>query len=349
MAKVAEKFRFMASEYYLSLIDWEDPDDPIRRIIMPDAAEMVGLADGDLDPCDEAANITAPGVQHKYLHTALLICNDECAGLCRYCFRKRIFTHGAHEVRRDIEPGLRYISEHPEINNVLLTGGDALWMPTDRLQYILEELRGISHVDIIRLGTKVPAYNPERILNDPDLIRVIKRVSTAQRRVYMMVHFDHPNELTDIATAAVAELVNNGLIVLNQHPILRGVNDDPAVLAELYHTLASLGVCPYYLFIVRPTAGNDHFQVPIVETFFILSEARKDLSGLDKRLRLVMSHSTGKIEIMGVDNDYIYMRYHRARFIEDEEKFMVFERNDNALWLEDLVPVTQPGFFGNAE
>lgn len=343
MSRVTSIFPFQATEYYLSLIDWDDPDDPIKKIILPDEAELEELTAGDMDPCNEAANLVAPGVQHKYPHTALLVCIDECAALCRYCFRKRLFSDivskDEDDVGRDIEPGLDYIRNNPRVNNVLLTGGDPLMMPTSRLAYILEELRDISHVNVIRIGSKTPAYNPDRILNDPELIRAIKRVSTNERRVYIMAHFDHPREITDKSAAAVAEFINNGIHVCNQNPILAGINDDPDTLIEHYRALTSMGVVTYYLFIVRPTAGNDSFQVPIARAYEVLAEARRHLSGLEKRVRLVMSHASGKIEILAVDDDYIYMKYHRARNPEDENRVMIFYRDDDALWLEDLVPV----------
>ena len=347
LAEVASVFAFQAPEYYLSLIDWDDPADPIRRIIIPDPAEL--RHGGEFDPCDEAANFVAPGLQHKYSDTVLLLATDTCAGLCRYCFRKRLFVddadvleHGAdetvpsNEVARNPGPALEYIRSHPGISNVLLTGGDVLTLGTTRLAALLEELREIPHIKVIRLGSRMPVFNPYRILNDPELVKTIRRVSTNQRRVYLVTHFDHPREITDLSSAAVAQFINHGIPVVNQNPILSGVNDDPGVLRELFSELNSIGVAPYYLFLVRPTFGNRDFQVPIARTFELLTEAEYGLSGLEKRVRLVMSHASGKIEVVGMDREYIYMRYQRARNYEDHGRFMVFERDDDACWLEDL-------------
>jgi len=350
LAEVAQMFPFQATEYYLSLIDWDDPDDPIRRIVIPDPSELdISPSEGAFDPCDEAANFVAPGVQHKYPHTALIVMTDVCGGLCRYCFRKRLFWEEAQEVRRDfdiampevahdVEPALDYIRSHREITNVLLTGGDPLSMPTEKLTYVLEELRDMDHIGMIRIGSRMPVYNPHRILDDPELLRAIKGVSTNQRRVYLVTHFDHPREITEEAVACVAMLINSGVPVLNQHPILAGVNDDVDVLVELYRDLTRIGVATYYMFITRPVLGNHLFQVPITRAFFLLDEAKKYLSGIEKRLRLVMSHASGKITIMAVDERFIYMKYHRARDAAKEGQLMVFHRDDEACWLEDLKP-----------
>ena len=347
LAEVAEIFPFQATEYYLSLINWDDPDDPIRKIVVPHSSEL--HLGGDFDPSNEAANFVAPGVQHKYRHTALIILTDVCAGLCRYCFRKRLFWEDANEVSRDlnfkmpevahdIEPALQYIREHREITNVLLTGGDSLMASTKRLAYVLGELREMPHIGVIRLGSRVPVFYPNRVLDDPDLIRILRSVSTNQRRVYLVTHFDHPQEITGDSVACLAEFVNNGIPVLNQHPILAGVNDDPNVLVELYRELTAIGVATYYLFMVRPTLGNHAFQVPITRAYNVLEKAKRKLSGIEKRLRLVMSHATGKISVMAVDDDFIYLKYHRARETTTEGRLTVYHRDDEARWLDDLVP-----------
>jgi KamA family protein len=347
LAQVTKVFPFQATDYYLSLIDWDDPDDPIRKIVIPHPSELHFA--GELDPCDEAANFAAPGVQHKYSHTALIIVTDRCAGLCRYCFRKRLFWEDKQqvgeqfeaampEVAHDIEPALQYIREHQEITNVLLTGGDALMLSTSRLAYILGELRDMPHVGVIRLGSRVPVFNPYRVLDDPDLIRLLRNVSTNQHRVYLVTHFDHPRELTSESVSCIAEFINNGIPVLNQHPILAGVNDDSDVLVELYRELTSAGVATYYMFLVRPTVGNQMFQVPITRAYHLLDQAKHRLSGIDKRLRLVMSHSSGKIAVVAVDDELIYLKYHRSRNPDNEGKLLMFHRDDDARWLDDLVP-----------
>lgn len=334
---VAQRYAFRVSTYYLSLIDWDDPADPLRRIVIPDVGELDDW--GALDASAEGDNTPVRGVQHKYPHTVLLLCNEVCGAYCRYCFRKRLFMNDNDEVSIDVSAGLAYIAARPAVTNVLLTGGDPLILSTRRLGRIIEGLRAIPHVQIIRIGSKMPAFEPSRLGDDEELLALFRRHSTAERRIYLMAHFDHPRELTAAALAALEKVRQAGVVIVNQCPIVRGVNDDPAVLAELFRTLSFAGIAPYYLFQGRPTAGNRPFETTIVESYFLFEEAKRRVSGLAKRARLVMSHATGKVEIVGVDGQHVYLRYHRARDPADEGRFLVCHRDDAAQWLDDLVPV----------
>lgn len=337
LARVAQKYAFRANDYYLGLIDWSDPDDPIRRLIVPHEDELCDW--GALDASNEAANTVLPGLQHKYGDTALLLAVEACGGYCRYCFRKRLFMRDNHEVSRELEPSIEYVAEHPEITDVLLTGGDPLLLSTDKLAGILRRIREIPHVRTIRIGSKMPAFNPFRILDDPDLVQLLDDESGPGGRVYMMCHFDHPREMTEPAIEAVDRMVRAGVMAVNQCPVVAGVNDDASVLRELFETTASVGCPQYYLFQGRPTAGNEPYEVPLVRGWELFSEARKLVSGLSRRARFCMSHETGKIEIFGVDESRIYTRYHRAKNPADEDRVMVFERDDSAFWLDQLKPV----------
>ncbi|MCZ7663997.1 MAG: KamA family radical SAM protein [Thermoleophilia bacterium] len=337
--EVVEQFAFRINTYYMGLIDWEDPDDPIRRLIIPSLSELDPW--GCLDASDEQAFTKAPGLEHKYEFTALLLVNDICGGFCRFCFRKRLFMNENVEVVRDVAPGLEYIREHPEINNVLLTGGDPLLLSARKLRFILSELRRIEHVRIIRIGSKMPAFNPHRLLDDPELVDALGEYSWDDRKIYLMAHFNHPRELTPPALEALNLLQSAGVVTCNQTPLLRGVNDDPEVLGELFNTLSYVGVPPYYLFIGRPTRGNRHFAVPIEEAFEIFERARMHCSGLAQRARLVMSHSTGKIQIVGLTDNHVYMRYHRAANPAEKARFMIFERNPEAYWFDDYAEMVE--------
>ncbi len=330
---IEKKFAFRGNEYYLSLINWEDPDDPIRRIVIPDPDELERW--GSLDASDEVDYTIAPGLQHKYDQTALLLLSDQCGGFCRFCFRKRLFMDQRREVVRDISRDVDYIREHPEITNVLLTGGDPLFLSTRKLAGVIETIRDIDHVRIIRIGSKIPAYNPFRIINDPALLDLIRTHSSPERRIYVMTQFNHPREITAVARKGLDLLREAGAILANQTPLLRGINDDPAVLAELLRELSFIGVAPYYLFQCRPTLGNHHFTVPVEEAYLIIEEAKKNCSGLAKRPNFVMSHRTGKIAIAGLDADYVYFRYHQAADYDSIGKFMVYRRNPEALWFDD--------------
>jgi len=341
LERVTSRFPFSANSYYLGLIDWDDKADPIRRMIIPTPEELDENGWCTVDPCHEADYTVAPGLQHKYPDTALFLLSSLCGGRCRYCFRKRLFMeHRTHEILRDYKPAVRYIAAHPEINNVLLTGGDPLRLATASLQQAISELRKIDHVQIIRIGTKMPVFNPFRVIEDQELPKLVKEFSAPEKRLYFMVHFSHPREITREAIQAVSVLIDSGAILCNQNPLLRGVNDNPEVLAELFRKLSFIGVSPYYLFQMRPTVGNRPYAVPLVRAYSIFQQARQRISGTAKRAILVMSHRLGKIEVMGFDESHIYMRYHRAPDPEDSGKLIIAQRDDEGFWLDDFEIIT---------
>ncbi|MEE8111336.1 MAG: KamA family radical SAM protein [Acidobacteriota bacterium] len=337
LAPVGERFVFRATPYYLGLIDWNDPDDPIRRIVVPTTDE-IAETDDILDASNETSNTKVHGLQHKYGQTALLLVTEVCAAYCRFCFRKRLFMDEVHETSLNISEGLRYIREHPEISNVLLTGGDSLMMSSGRLAEVFRKLREIDHVRIIRLGTKVPAFEPQRITEDPELLKAIRKYSEPERRIYVMAHFNHPRELTEVARKGLRLLLESGAIVLNQTPLLRGVTDHPDTIVELFNRLSYMGVPPYYLFQCRPTEGNDTFKVTLRDGCRLFDEAMVRMSGLAKRARYVMSHETGKIQILGVTAEYILMKYHQAKYPSDQNRILVLPWREGAAWLDDLLP-----------
>lgn len=335
---VADAYAFRVSDYYLNLIDWSDPADPIRQLVIPRPDELNDW--GKLDASNEAANTVLRGVQHKYPDTALLLCNEVCGAYCRYCFRKRLFMNDNDEASKDLSEGLAYIGEHPEITNVLLTGGDPLLLSTRRLAEIIGALREIEHVKIIRIGTKMTAFNPFRVLDDPALVEMFGKYSTPRKRIYVMNHFDHPRELTDEAVDCLDRLMRVGVVMTNQCPMIAGINDDPQVLSTLFRQLSWIGCPPYYVFQGRPTAGNDPYKVPIVRGWEIFREALRHGSGVARRARFVMSHETGKIEILAVDAKHIYLRYQRAKDASLRGRFLIYRRDDAAYWLDDLEPAT---------
>jgi len=333
MQQVNDKFVFRTNDYYQSLIDWDDPNDPIKRIIMPDVEELNEW--GELDASNEEKYTKVHGLEHKYTSTALLLVNEVCAAYCRFCFRKRLFMNENDEVTKDISQGLEYIKNNKEINNVLLTGGDPLILSTSKLEPIIQQLREIDHVKIIRIGTKVPAFNPFRIINDPSLLEMFRKYSTAQKKIYIMAHFNHPRELTSQAIEGLNALMDSGVTLVNQTPMVKGVNDDPDVLAELFSKLSFIGVPPYYVFLCRPTLGNEAYSIPVEKGYEIFEKSRIRCSGLAKRARLVMSHESGKIEVVGMTDDQIFFKYARAANSEDNARFLAFYRNPDANWFDD--------------
>ncbi len=339
LKKVTDKFAFRSNDYYLSLIDWDNPDDPIRTIIIPHIRELDEW--GQLDPSDEKAYTIMPGLEHKYNSTVLLLVSNVCDGICRYCFRKRIFVEPQKEYLRDLPAALQYIKQHYEVTNVLLTGGDPLVLTTSKLESIVRQLGEIEHVRIIRIGTKTPTFNPIRIIDDPALLEMVAKYSTGRKKIYFITHFVHPRELTDPAVKAVGLLQKAGAMIANQMPLIRGVNDDPEVLAKLLGDLSFIGAAPYYIFQCRPALGNRAYTVPIEQGYEIIEQAKSRVSGLAKRARFVMSHSSGKMEIVGKTEELVYFKYHRAAKDEDSGRFMAFKSNPNACWLEDYEEVLE--------
>jgi lysine 2,3-aminomutase len=333
LQEVTQKFVFRTNEYYMSLVDWNDPDDPIRQLVIPDESELEEW--GRLDASFEADYTVVPGLEHKYKSTALLLVNDVCGAYCRFCFRKRLFMDENDEVVKDVSAGVKYIREHPEVSNVLLTGGDPLIMSTGRLEKVIAELRDIDHVKIIRIGTKMPAFNPYRITEDSSLLEMIRKYSLPDKRIYIMAHFNHPVELSPVAIEGIDMLLEAGAIVVNQTPLIAGINDDPEVLSDLFNKLSYIGVPPYYVFQCRPTLGNRKYSLPLERSYEIFEEARSNSSGLAKRARLVMSHSTGKVEIIGMDDTQVYFKYIRAHDEIDNSRFVAVRRNSEAYWFDD--------------
>ena len=333
LQKVNDKFVFRTNDYYQSLIDWDDPNDPIKRIIMPDIQELNEW--GELDASNEEKYTKVRGLEHKYTSTALLLVNEVCAAYCRFCFRKRLFMNENDEVTKDISEGLEYIKNNKEINNVLLTGGDPLVMSTSKLEPIIKQLREIDHVQIIRIGTKIPAFNPFRILNDPSLLEMFKTYSTNEKKIYVMAHFNHPRELTPEAIEGLNLLMKSGVSLVNQTPLVQGVNDDPEVLADLFSKLSFIGVPPYYVFLCRPTLGNETYSVPVERGYEIFEKSRTLCSGLAKRARLVMSHESGKIEVVGMTEEQIFFKYTRSAEKKNNARFMAFYRDPKACWFDD--------------
>jgi len=271
----------------------------------------------------------------------LLLISNVCEGICRYCFRKRVFINPQSEYLRDLPAAIQYIKQHHEISNVLLTGGDPLILKPSKLENVIRQLRSIEHVGIIRIGTKIPAFNPSRIIEEPALTGMIKKYSTDSKRIYVMTHFIHPRELTDLAVKAVGMLQDAGAVIANQMPLIKGVNDNPQVLAELLAKLSFIGAVPYYIFQCRPSLGNKPYTIPIEQGYEIVEQAKALVSGLAKRVRFVMSHSTGKIEIVGKSEKNVYFKYHRAAADADSGRFLVWGSNPDAYWLDDYTEMIQ--------
>lgn len=346
LGPVLKAFEFRVTSYYAGLIDWSDPSDPLRQIVLPDVCEVDSTL--DFDASDEQASTRVRGLQHKYAPTALLLVNDVCSSYCRFCFRKRftLATSDEHHIRSqgaesekettfDITPGLDYIRQHPEIDNVLITGGDPLMLSVGRLESIIARVKSISHVKTVRIGTKVPAFDPDSISDK--VLSMLRQMCSDECQIYLMVQFNHHRELTSRACAKLEAILAHRLVLCNQTPLLRGINDSADEMVLLHRRLAELGVAPYYVFHCRPTTGNERFLLSLQEGLAIVNEARARLSGLAKRFRYVGSHATGKIEIVGVIGSDLILRYHEARDACDENRLISWPACRPVSWFDEVL------------
>jgi len=234
------------------------------------------------------------------------------------------------------EDAANYIAKHQEINNVLISGGDPLVLKNEIIERFLFVLTKIDHLSFIRFGSRVPATLPRR-LSDPQILAIFQKYSKNDKRLYVVTHFNHPREITPQSIRAVSNLIKVGVLLSNQTVLLRGVNDDPDTLATLMNRLVSIGVTPYYVFQCRPVKRvKHHFQVPICDGVRIVEKAKANCNGLSKRFKYVMSHITGKIEILGMMDMAIYFKYHEAK--DRKNLGVMFKRqvDEEAGWLDDF-------------
>ncbi len=320
-------------EYYLKLIDFSDENDPILRMCVPSPEEL--QVDGSFDTSGECQNTKYCGLQHKYRETALILSTNLCAMYCRYCFRKRLVGLDTQETVADVDTVTDYIKNHPEIHNVLISGGDAFLNSNATIAEYLEKLCAIDHLDYIRFGTKTPIVLPQRILEDGELQEIL-RTYCAKKQLYVSTQFNHPKELSETSVAAIHCLQNQGVIIKNQSVLLRGVNDSAETLAALFRRLTKVGIVPYYLFQCRPVTGvKTHFQVPIKQGIEIVQNVKRHTSGNAKNFRYVLSNERGKLEILGCQEpNTVLLQYHQAK--HSEECGVIFQREitDQTYWYD---------------
>jgi KamA family protein len=335
LQKVIDEHPMSIPRYYLSLIDSADPNDPIRKMAVPSSEELD--LDGSYDTSGERKNTKLPGLQHKYVNTVLLLSANVCSMYCRHCFRKRMVGLSNDEIMNRFHEAFAYIAGHPEVNNVLISGGDALILPTHVLGRFLAELSRLPQLDYIRFGSRMAVTFPERILRDPELLELFRAYSKKNRRIYLHTQFNHPREITPQAIEAVNRVIKSGVVVNNQTVLLRDVNDTPEVLADLQRNLVRIGVNPYYVFQCRPVKRvKNHFQVPLAAGCRIVTKARGMLDGLSKRFRYAMSHERGKIEILGILGDEMFFKHQQAMDPQDASKFFKRKLDEDAGWLDEL-------------
>lgn len=400
MRAVAQILPFRVNQYVLDeLIDWSNiPHDPIFQLTFPqpemlepaDLTQMVDLLEQDADRetiRELAASIrnrlnphpggqlqlnvprldgeALSGVQHKYRETVLFFPSQgqTCHSYCTFCFRWAQFV-GDKELRfatNEAERLHRYLKAHPEVSDLLFTGGDPMVMKTRHLKAYLEPLLQpeFEHIQNIRIGTKALSFWPQRFVTDDDaeeLLRLLQTLSEAGKHVAVMTHFNHWREMdTPIAVEAIRRLRETGVMLRSQSPVIGHINDDPDVWARMWRTQVRLGISPYYMFIERDTGAKRYFEVPLERTWEIYRDAIKQVSGLARTARgPSMSAGPGKIEIQGV-TEVAGERVFVLRFIQGRNPewvqrpfFAAYDRE--ATWLADLKPAFgEPEFFFQQE
>ncbi len=284
------EFNIRSTPYYSALAT-DHPEDPIRKILMPHALEFDDGNQSLEDPLNEKNNNPTSRIIHRYPDRVLFLITDMCSVYCRYCTRKYFTGHEQNLLKKDeLNNGLKYIKSHPEIREVILSGGDPLTLSTEKLSQILFEIRKIDHVEIIRIGTRMPVVCPMRV--DLDLVKELKKY----KPVFLMTHFNHPRELSLEAANALELFVDNGIPTFNQMVLLNGVNNHAVIVKALSRRLLYLRVKPYYMFQCDPSRGTDHLRTTIEDSEQIQRELWGKLSGLAlPQLSIDIPNGGGKV------------------------------------------------------
>jgi lysine 2,3-aminomutase len=303
--KVARVFKAQITPYYANLI--KSKGDPLYRQVVPDTAELE-RTNGVADPLDEDRDSPVPSIVHRYPDRLLFLVSHCCASYCRFCTRKRKVGDPSKIHPRYIEDGLDYIRNHPEIRDVIVSGGDPLMLSDARLEYILKELRAIPHLEILRIGTRVPCFLPQRVT--PQLAAMLKKYHP----LYVNVHFNHPDELTPEANQALGLLADAGIPLGCQTVLLKGVNDDPVIMRRLMQKLLIARVRPYYIYQTDYVEGTDHLRTTVEKGIEILDALRGWTSGMAVPYYIIDSPGGGgKIPVLPkyvqtIDENKVVMR-----------------------------------------
>jgi lysine 2,3-aminomutase len=266
--------RMAITPYYLSLIDTENPHCPIRKQAIPTIAELHQSTADLLDPLHEDEDSPVPGLTHRYPDRVLFLITDQCSMYCRHCTRRRLVGQkDAQSPSERIDKAIEYIAKTPQVRDVLLSGGDALLISDTTLETIIQRLRAIPHVEIIRIGTRVPVVCPQRITDD--LVNMLKKYHP----IWINTHFNHSNEITPEATEACAKMANAGIPLGNQSVLLRGINDCIPVMKKLVQDLVKIRVRPYYIYQCDLSMGLEHFRTPVSKGIEIIENLRGHTSG----------------------------------------------------------------------
>jgi lysine 2,3-aminomutase len=317
--EVTPLFPFSSSLYYLKLASRSKA---VRRMLLPSLEEIDEeiQSPGELDPLCEERDKKTPFLTHRYPDRVLIVTTNFCPVLCRFCMRKRNWLKPKFFIDEgEIEKALSYIKENPKVRDVLISGGDPLTLPLERLERLLSGLERIEHVDIVRIGTRIPVVDPERLF-DENLLNVLER----GKKVWINTHFNHPDEITELSKEAVGRLLERRIPVNNQTVLLKGVNDNVDTLTELFSKLQSIKVRPYYLFHCDPVKGVMHFSTTITLGVEIVKELFKRLSPLAIPYYAVDGPGgLGKVPVMPkrfrkIKDGYIFESFNGKKFFMED-------------------------------
>jgi lysine 2,3-aminomutase len=270
----AHKLSLAISPYFFNLIDTKNPECPIRKQVIPNIKESYVAPGESSDPVGEEGTMPVPGIVHRYPDRVLFLVTDRCASYCRYCTRSRLVSNAqSYDFHPELEQGLKYIESHPEIRDVLISGGDPLLLSDSKIDSLLGRLRAIPHVEFIRMGSRIPVFLPQRIT--PELAEIFRKHGP----IWMSIHVNHPKEVTQELAAACERLSLAGVPLGNQSVLLNGINDSVEVMKSLVHRLLMIRVRPYYLYACDLIEGSTHFRAPIQKGIEIIRGLRGHTTG----------------------------------------------------------------------
>lgn len=306
------KLAMAITPHYFNLIDPEDPEDPIRRQVIPRIEETWDDPEEMSDPCGEDSHMPVPGLVHRYPDRVLFLVTDRCAAYCRYCTRSRVVSGvGEQELHTDHEAAFRYLEKHTEVRDVLLSGGDPLLFSDARLEAILSRLRAIPHIEFLRIGSRVPIFLPQRVT--PELCRMLQRYHP----LWLSIHTNHPRELTTEVREALGRLADHGVPLGNQSVLLRGVNDDAEVMKSLLHKLLMCRVRPYYLYQCDLIQGSSHLRTSVHAGIEIIEQLRGHTTGYAvPQFVIDAPGGGGKVP---VNPDYVLLRDEQRTLVRNFE------------------------------
>jgi len=324
------KLALAITPYFFNLIDAGDENCPIRRQVVPRVEETYTAPWEMSDPCGEDAHSPVPGLVHRYPDRVLFLVTDRCAAYCRYCTRSRMVSNATgYDFHPEFERQIEYVREHPEIRDVLLSGGDPLLLSDDKLEFLLRRLRAIPHVEFLRIGTRIPIFLPQRIT--PELCAMLRKYHP----LFISVHSNHPRELTTEVREALGRLADAGVPLGNQAVLLRQVNDDPVVMRALMQKLLMCRVKPYYVYQCDLISGSAHLRASVRKGLEIMESLRGHTTGYAVPQYVIDAPGGGgKVPI---NPDYVLSR-NKNRVIIRNFEGKIFEYPEAA----DGMPLTSP-------